>query len=43
MDYHTGEWKRLRKTRVLRPEEVSMLQTTFDFAAMPFGLPQRFG
>uniref|UniRef100_A0A914ZK98 HDAg domain-containing protein n=1 Tax=Parascaris univalens TaxID=6257 RepID=A0A914ZK98_PARUN len=42
MDYHTGEWKRLRKTRVLRPEEVSMLQTTFDFAAMPFGLPQRF-
>ncbi|MFH4980272.1 hypothetical protein AB6A40_006981 [Gnathostoma spinigerum] len=26
MDYRTGEWKRLKKTRVLRPEEVNALQ-----------------
>ncbi|KHN88485.1 Negative elongation factor A [Toxocara canis] len=43
MDYRTGEWKRLRKTRVLRPEEISMMQAAFDFSAVPFGLPQRFG
>lgn len=28
MDYRTGEWKRLRKTRALRPEEVRTLQQT---------------
>ncbi|VDN59303.1 unnamed protein product [Dracunculus medinensis] len=32
MDYRTGEWKRLRKTRALRPEEVeslNLMQYTF--------------
>uniref|UniRef100_A0A915PNL9 HDAg domain-containing protein n=1 Tax=Setaria digitata TaxID=48799 RepID=A0A915PNL9_9BILA len=28
MDYRTGEWKRLRKTRALRPEEIRTLQQT---------------
>ncbi|VDK45169.1 unnamed protein product [Anisakis simplex] len=42
MDYRTGEWKRLRKTRVLRADEINMMQTAFNFNAVPFGLPQRF-
>ncbi|EFO23538.2 hypothetical protein LOAG_04945 [Loa loa] len=29
MDYRTGEWKRLRKTRALRPEEMRTFQQTF--------------
>ncbi|VDN86946.1 unnamed protein product [Brugia pahangi] len=29
MDYRTGEWKRLRKTRALRPEEMSTFQQMF--------------
>ncbi|VDO51076.1 unnamed protein product [Brugia timori] len=29
MDYRTGEWKRLRKTRALRPEEMRTFQQMF--------------
>lgn len=41
MDYRTGEWKRLRKTRALRPEEVAALQMV-EYNALPVTLPQHY-
>lgn len=41
MDYRTGEWKRLRKTRALRPEEVAALQMT-QYNTLPTGIQQRY-
>lgn len=38
MDYRTGEWKRLRKTKALRPEEMTSIFG--QFAEIPVGLSQ---
>ena len=40
MDYRTGEWKRLRKTRALRPEEMAAMFGQFTEIQIPITLPQ---